>query len=95
LAEIDRPVGGEAAGRERSDPGRAEEVVGGALRGIKGLLCGQPARQDFPVALEPWVQMPAAVAELAQLLVCLSCPPPVLLGPIGPISGICPRLRPP
>ena len=38
--------------------------------------------------------MTAAVAELAQLLVCLSRPPPVLLGSIGSLGRIGPRLPP-
>jgi hypothetical protein len=33
------------------------------------------------VALEARVQVPTAVAELAQLLVFLRCPPSMLLGP--------------
>ena len=38
--------------------------------------------------------MPAAVAELAQLLVCLGRLPPVLLSPIGSLGRISPRLPP-
>jgi hypothetical protein len=67
-AEIDRPVGGEAGGGERRDPRRAENVVDRALRGVEHELCGHPAREDVLVALEPRIQVPTAVAELAQLL---------------------------
>ena len=93
-AEIDRPVGGEAGGGERRDAGRAEDVVDRALRGVERELCSQPAREDVLVALEPRIQAAAAVAELAQLLVCSSRPPPVLLGPIGSLGRIGPRLPP-
>src|SRR5437764_1171568 len=86
LADGDCPVGGEAGGGERCDPGRAEDVVDRALRGVERELCGHPAREDVLVALEPRVQVPTAVAELAQLLVCLSCQPSMLLGPIGSLA---------
>ncbi len=46
------------------------------------------------MALEPWVQVPAAVAELAQPLVCMSRLPSVLLGPIDLLGRIGSRLPP-
>jgi hypothetical protein len=69
-------------------------VVDSALRGVEGELCGQPAREGVLVALERLVAVAAGVAEFAQLLVCLSRPPPVLVRPIGWLGRIEPRLPP-
>ena len=79
---------------ERGDAGRAEEVRGRALRGVERQLGGQPARKNGPVGLEPPMQMPAAVAELTQLLGRLGRLPPVLVSPIGSLGRIRPRLPP-
>ena len=68
-------------------------MVDRGLRGVERELSGQPAREDVVVALQPRVQMPAAVAELAQLLVRLSRPP-VLLSPVGSLDRVNPRLPP-
>ncbi|HWK17515.1 MAG TPA: hypothetical protein VNR66_08690 [Solirubrobacteraceae bacterium] len=65
MAEIDRAVASEAGGGERRDAGRAKDVVDGALGGVQGQLRGQPASEGVLVAFEPWVQVAAAVAELA------------------------------
>jgi hypothetical protein len=46
------------------------------------------------VALEPRVQVTAAIAQLAHLLVRLSGAPPVLFGPIGALCRIGSRLSP-
>ncbi|HWJ50191.1 MAG TPA: hypothetical protein VNR42_04165, partial [Solirubrobacteraceae bacterium] len=62
-------------------------MVDRGLRGVERELSGQPAREDVLVALEPRVQMPAAVAELAQPLVRLSRPP-VLLSPVGSLDRV-------
>ena len=69
-------------------------MVDRALHGVERELCGHPAREDGLVALEPREQMPAAVAELAQLLVGSSRPPTMLLGPINSLGRVGTRLPP-
>jgi hypothetical protein len=69
-------------------------VIHPALRGLEGELCGHSSREDVLVALEPRVQVTAAVAELAQPLVCMSRLPPVLLGPIDLLGRVGSRLPP-
>jgi len=59
------PVGSEAGGGERRDAGGAKDVVDGALCGVGGQLRGQAAAEGVLVAFEPWIQVAAAVAELA------------------------------
>jgi hypothetical protein len=91
LADVDRSIRGQAGSRQRCDPGRAECVVDGAVCGVEGDLCCQPARERPLVALEPRVQVSAATAELAELLVRLCRQPPVLVGAGGTIGRLGPR----
>ena len=69
-------------------------MVDSTVRCVERELCGHLAREDVLVALEPRIQVAAAVAELAQLLVRLTREPSVLLGPVGSVGRVSARLPP-
>ncbi len=66
-----------------------------AVRKFEGELCGQPARNDRFVLLEPRVQVPPVLAEFPELLVRVCGRPSMLFCLGGTLCRIASRLPPP